>query len=249
MMLSGEEIEVYVFPFKNLAPDRMNDTITATLHADFGGEDYESNCVNYSVATYCYNQLKKCTEKTALATVCVDLLNYGAAAQEYTGHNIEALANAALTEAQKAWETQNDRALTNVTGKENDPETALAAWKSAALKLRDDITVEMKFAAENIDGLYVEVEMYGRKFRVDEFGYDETYGWYVVEFNKFSATHMSEDIRATVRDSEGNAVSSTLIYSVESYAASKQNLEGIGKLVKTMMKYGDAAIAYAESLK
>ncbi len=244
MMVSGVETEVYVFAFKNLTPDRMNDTITATLHAAFNGEDHASNSVSYSVAKYCYNQLKKCTEKTALATVCVDLLNYGSATQEYTGYRTDALANADLTDAQKAWGTQDTREFKNVTDRVDAPAVETAKWKSAALKLRENITVEMKFEAADITGLYVEVEMYGHTYRIDEFGYDETYGWYVVEFDKFSATHMSEIIKATVRDADGNAVSKVLTYSVESYAYKKQNDDVIGDLVKAMMKYGDAAIAY-----
>ncbi len=248
MLVSGVETDVYVFPFKNLAPDRMNDTITATLHAAFNGEDYASNSVSYSVAKYCYNQLKKCTQKTALATVCVDLLNYGSATQEYTGYRTDALANANLTDAQKSWGTQDTREFKNVTVRVDAPAVETAKWKSAALKLRENITVEMKFEAADIAGLYVEVEMYGRTYRIDEFGYDETYGWYVVEFDKSSATHMSETIKATVRDADGNAVSKVLTYSVESYAASKQGMDALGELVKAMMKYGDAAIAYAKSL-
>ncbi len=244
MMVSGVETEVYVFAFKNLAPDRMNDTITATLHAAFNGEDYASNSVSYSVAKYCYNQLKKCTEKTALATVCVDLLNYGSATQVYTGYRTDALANADLTDAQKAWGTQEERELIKSTFIDQEPAVALASWKSASLKLREDITVEMKFQADDITGLYVEVEMYGRTYRIDEFGYDTVNNFYVVEFDKFSATHMSEIIKATIRDADGNAVSKVLTYSVESYAASKKNDEGTGDLVKAMMKYGDAAIAY-----
>ncbi len=249
MMLNGEDIEVYVFAFKHLAPDRMNDTITATLHASFGGQDIASSSVTYSVAKYCYNQLKKLTFKTELGTMCVDLLNYGAATQEYTGHNIDALANADLTDEQKAWGTQDDREFTNVTARENAPAVESAYWKSASLKLKENITVEMKFQTDDISGLYVEIEMYGRTYRVDEFGYDSVNNFYVVEFDKFSAMHMSEVIKATVRDAEGNAVSKVLTYSVESYAYSKKDIDGIGKLVRAMMKYGDSAIAYDTSVR
>ncbi len=244
MMVSGVDTEVYVFAFKNLAPDRMNDEITATLYASFDGVEYAGKSVSYSVAKYCYNQLGKCTEKTALATVCVDLLNYGSATQEYTGYRTDALANASLTDAQKSWGTQEDRALRDFTVISGAPANERAQWKSASLNLRDNIAVEMKFQATDITGIYVEIEMYGRKFRIDEFGYDEQYGWYVVEFDRFSATHMSERMIASIRDAEGNVVSKFLAYSVESYAARKQTEDGIGKLVKAMMKYGDAAIAY-----
>lgn len=59
---------------------------------------------------------------------------------------------------------------------------------------------------------------------------------------------MSEAIRATAYDADGNVASLTLTYSVESYAASKANDANVGSLVKAMMKYGDSAVAYRNKL-
>ena len=225
----------------------MTDTIKATLYGTFNGTEYASATVEYSIAKYCYNQLNKITSKNALATVCVDLLNYGTESQKVTSHNLDNLANANLTEEQKSWGTQDVRTFVSSTKKDQTPAVELAIWKTAALKLREDITAEMKFAADDITGLYVEVDILGRKYVYTEFGYDEAKGYYVVAFDKFTASQMSVPFTAVVRNANGEAVSQILTYSVESYAASKQNDATVGALVKAMMKYGDSAVAYGNS--
>ena len=70
--------------------------------------------------------------------------------------------------------------------------------------------------------------------------YDYAKGYYVVAFDKFTASQMSVPFTAVVRNANGEAVSQILTYSVESYAASKQNDASVGALVKAMMKYGDS---------
>lgn len=49
----------YVFRFRNIAPNQMNDTIYATLYATYNGVEYASETREYSVAEYCYSTLNK----------------------------------------------------------------------------------------------------------------------------------------------------------------------------------------------
>ena len=70
---------------------------------------------------------------------------------------------------------------------------------------------------------------------------------YYVYFNGLNSGLMSEPVYFTVY--EGNkAVSNTLSYSIESYAYSQENKatvdEALLKLLKAMMRYGDAAYNY-----
>ena len=60
---------------------------------------------------------------------------------------------------------------------------------------------------------------------------------------------MSTLVEFTVYDGDGAAVTNTLTYSIESYAASKANNSdaNLVALVKAMMKFGDGAKAYFES--
>ena len=108
-------------------------------------------------------------------------------------------------------------------------------------------TVRMKFVADDISGMKVKVDMGERSVWIEEFKLG-TDGRYVASFDSFDATQMSQSIKATVYDADGNVASLTLTYSVESYAANKANDASVGSLVKAMMKYGDSAAAYREAL-
>ena len=55
------KISADTFGFCDIAPNQMNDTISATLFATYDGVEYSSETKKYSVATYCYNMLVKCS--------------------------------------------------------------------------------------------------------------------------------------------------------------------------------------------
>ena len=73
-----------------------------------------SKLASYSAVTYATNQLKNSTD-TALKQLAAAMLNYGAEAQTYFGHNTSALANASLSAEQKALpETYRDDMVSSV---------------------------------------------------------------------------------------------------------------------------------------
>ena len=74
---------------------------------------------------------------------------------------------------------------------------------------------------------------------------------YYVMFNGLNAAQMSLPIYATVYDANNNAISNTLQYSIESYAASMQGGSdtALAKLTMAMMKYGNSAKIYRDGLK
>lgn len=82
---------------------RMADTMYLSLYAKLADGRYVySKVVSYSAKTYAYNQLAKESASEQTKTLCVALLNYGAAAQTYFSYNTEALMNADLTAEQRA---------------------------------------------------------------------------------------------------------------------------------------------------
>ena len=104
-----------------------------------------------------------------------------------------------------------------------------------------------------MDGLQVKVttadpadaQATGQTWTITEFTeYSE--GAYIANFDGFNADQMNDIVYVTVCDSEGNAVSNTYRYSIESYAYAKQSDENINlvALVKAMMKYGESAKQY-----
>ncbi len=239
----------YVFDFKDIAPDKMNDTLKATLHAEYNGVDYISETREYSVATYCYNMLNKYTDPAyrEIQTLLVDLLNYGAMSQKYTGHNKDNPVNSKLTDAQKAWgtgETPTYETVQNVAYKTIENPTV--TWKGGGLNLVDAVTMRFKITADSYENLEVKVETDDRIWTISYEEFSETTGGYYVYFSGLNAGEMSEPVYLTVYEN-GEAVSNTLSYSIESYAYSKQNSTdtNLTNLLEAMMKYGKSAYKYA----
>lgn len=256
--MNGAEITVsdytvkddyYVFSFCNIAPDKMNDTIIATLHVTHNGVEFEGEELEYSIAQYCYSMLSRETTEDKLRTLLVDLLHYGAKSQLFTGHNTDNLVDAALTAEQLVWGTAEDPALTSVTNAQySTVDTPSVIWQGASLNLYDSISMMFVFTTQNLEGITVKVDD-GNGAILKEFSQEKvsTAGkYYYVKFNELKAGQMSDTVYVTAyRD--GVAVSNTVAYSIESYAYAKQNdaNENLANLVKAMMKYGNSAYAYA----
>ena len=80
----------------------LGDTVYLAIYAELiDGTFAYSRLAPYSPITYATNQLKNSTD-AKLKQLVAAMLNYGAEAQLYFGHNTSALANASLTAAQKA---------------------------------------------------------------------------------------------------------------------------------------------------
>ena len=90
--------------YSNIAAKEMGDTLTAVVYNAEGVQ--LSNVYEDSYKAYLGRALKNSTN-AELLTLCVDLLNYGAAAQTQFSYRTDALVNADLTEEQKALATQD----------------------------------------------------------------------------------------------------------------------------------------------
>ena len=104
------------------------------------GSEQIGKALSYSVVQYCENQIKKVTDPQELALYKA-MLNYGAAAQQMFGHNLENLANASLSEADKVLPSVNASAYKySISGKEDGIKA-----KSATLMLEDVVKVRVYF--------------------------------------------------------------------------------------------------------
>ena len=243
----------YIFTLTDIAPHQMGLTVSATLSAADGETTVTTDVAEYSIKTYCYNKLNDKNTSDELKTLIVDLLNYGAATQTYVG-STDPLVNADLTEAQKAFGTQEDATLETVAKSNYQTvENATVTWAGAYLTLTDAVEMKFVFNAASTEGLTVKVttadpadsESVGNTWTITEFTrYAE--GMYIANFDGFYADQMSEIVYVTVCDSEGNAISNTYRYSMESYAYAKSSdaNEDLADLVKAMMKYGNSAKAF-----
>lgn len=243
--------EYYMFTFDKVAPNRMNDIIYATLCGTKDGASYSSQTIEYSISKYCYNMLEKYGDEqnTKLRTLLVDLLNYGAQAQLYTDYNAENLANANLTETQKTWGTDEMRKLVSHKNlKHSTVENPTVSWKGAGLYLDETATLRFTVKTDDVSGLSAKVVCGEKEWFVpgSEFVLRSDASYYVY-VNGIKVTQMSEPIYVTVYDGE-NAVSNTICYSVESYVVEKYagTDESLKDLLVAMIKFGDAAKAYAK---
>jgi hypothetical protein len=233
------EGDSYVFWFKNIAPHQIADTITATLHANFNGADVVLDTVDYSVLTYCKNKIG--TGNAKLDTLLADLINYSVELQKSLNKTPLDTTGLDLSAATKD-EPKLESGLEFVdAGAEIN-----ATWKSAALILKDAVTVRLYFKT-TLDISNVTVKIQSKDIAdkswtltpVKDATAEDTY---YVDFNGLNAAQMRAEICASIYNGE-TAISEYLLYSVETYAFNKQAGPN-GNLVKAMMKYGDSAAAY-----
>ena len=263
---NGEEViertytikgDYYVFTMHNIAPNEMNDTVTAVLYATGDGVSMvEGKTTNYGVSRYCYNQLAKLDGATAekdlkLQTLLVDLLNFGAKAQIYTNHNTDNLANAALTETQRDWGTTTTPTYSSQTDtKYHEVSSPKARWSAVALELQETVQIRYKLTLldETIDLTKLMVRVTDENGREWDYSAEDlisTSGGYYLFFRELGAERMRDPVFATIY-LEGEAISNTLRYSIESYAYSKQNDSNTSlvEMLSAMICYGDAAYSY-----
>lgn len=242
--------DYYSFSFDNVAPDKMNDTIKSTLYAYVGDTLISTDTKEYSIAKYCYSMLESyCGDNySELRTLLVDLLNYGADTQNYTGHNTENLVNADLTDAQKAWAGGAIETFTDVLNtKYATVDNPTVKWRGAELELNSAITMKFLIQIDNIDGLTVNIsDDNNHNWTVKSSDFKKyTDGYYYVYFNGLDASQMSDNIYLTVYNGD-TIVSNTVRYSIESYASAMKDStnDKLSTLVHSMMKYGNSAKQY-----
>jgi hypothetical protein len=93
----------YLNTTRGITAKEMGDIRYYAAYAKLNDGSYVySNVYDYSPRKYATNLLAKASTSEAQKALCVAMLNYGAAAQEYFGYKTSDLMNAGLTAAQKA---------------------------------------------------------------------------------------------------------------------------------------------------
>ena len=114
-----------------IAAREMGDTRYYVAYAKLDDGTYVySNIYGYSPKQYAMNMLGRSTTSDKQKVLCVALLNFGAAAQEYFGYKTDALMNAELTDEQKALVVPYDKTL--FTGAVEADESKLGAFAATA---------------------------------------------------------------------------------------------------------------------
>ena len=220
--------------------------------------DHVSDRLTTSVKAYAMRLLRQ-TEDEELKTLLVDLLNYGAEAQSYFGVRTQMLANDALTEEELALSTAQAPALNRMRSVSPGANpTVRLIGSSLSLENRVQILyyldlsdsglqaheLELVLQYVDLDGTAQTVRVDGSRFEAREIDGRRIY---VASFDRLNAAQMRTVVEAELcSKADQTTVSDKLYYSVECYAASKQNDSdsGLVALLGAMMQYGDAAAAY-----
>ena len=245
-----ETDKYYVFSYKGINPQLMNDNVTAVLHAKSKSEEYTSPEKIMSVKEYAYTMLDRYSddEHSKLRTLLVDLLNYGAAAQIYAGYQTDNLVNSDLTDVQKDWASKDTTEFKNIRNLNYKTiSNPTAEWKTCSLVLKNSIMVKVKFSAKDVENKTVEIVLKNAKFTYtkDDF-VNNGDGTYYVYCNELFANELSDDLLFTIYEN-GVPCSNTMLFSVESYARLvRDNYKDkpLDKMTTAMMLYGKSAKAY-----
>jgi hypothetical protein len=241
------------YTFSEAAPHQMKMTVTAVISAEYEGEVYYSAPVEYSIFEYCNKQINKYWENPDAAktvALLVDILNYGAAAQIYVQSGDvapEALANAELTDAQKAIGYQGDIEYVSEKDMNKNPiEGGIADMKSVGLTLQDSVTMNIKFElfeGQSLEGVTAVVKAAGLTWEIDSSEFYLSGNRWVIDFKGLNPAQMREAVQVTLYK-DGVVVSDTAQYSVETYGTSNISNAYLADLVEAMSKYGRSAYAY-----
>ncbi len=219
----------YVFHYYGLNAAEMPNLVRATVYAQNGNVTYFSDTEETSIRDYCQNLLntysRGSTQKEkALCTLLVDMLNYGAASQNYFKCNVNDLANAKLDSYQKGLAStlpttfNSVYSMTRLYGStcsidhfemENKPTTYLAAFLKFTSNPDSNTSVELSYTS--ITGVKKTV-----KKSFSDFTYDTSTKLYKVSFPEIKAPESSTKLTIVVKKGN-NAISGTYTYSVESY--------------------------------
>jgi len=240
----------YVFSYKGINPQLMNDKVTAVLHAKNGKEEYTSPEKVMSVREYAYTMLDRYSsdEHSKLRTLLVDLLNYGSATQKYVGYQTDNLADSDLTATQKSWASKDTKEFKNIRNfNYKTISNPTVRWNSCGLVLGNAIMFKVKFTADNVENKTVEITLRNTKFTYDKNDFkDNGDGTYYVYCNELFAHEVSDEVLLTVYEN-GVPCSNTMLFSVESYARLvRDNYKGtpLDEMITTMMLYGNSAKEY-----
>ena len=247
-----EKGNYYYFTLDGLTAVQIGNVITATLYMKKDGRTYYTRADIYSIAQYAYSQLAKAEASIALKTLCAQLLRYGAAAQLYKGYRTHALADAGMTDANRAYLTDPGTMTfgnTNVMGTEYS--TPAVSWVGKSLDLNSKVSVlyviNTACYTGDIADLQLKVSYLNHKGEACTVTLTELtpYGSsgqaYAFCLDSLLAAELRTTLTAQVY-AGSTPVSNTLTYSPDTYGNNKTGT--LGTLCKALFAYSDAAKAY-----
>ncbi len=242
----------YYFTLNGLTAVQMNDRISSVLHGTKKGQPYCSPVDEYSIASYAYSQLNNPDRPGALKILCADLLRYGAKAQIFKSYRTDALADADMTAAHKAYLSDMEAVTFGNTNKVlNDVENAPITWAGKALDLESKVALKFVFDPVNYKGDLSKLSL--RVSYTDIHGtpktltleapelYNPDRKLYAFTLDALLAAELRAVVSAQILAGD-TPVSCTLQYSADTYGNNKEG--DLLALCKALFAYSDSAKAY-----
>lgn len=240
----------YVFSFDGITPDKMGETVTATLYAEKSDGILVSDTASYTVADYCYEALKMDKTGDTMGRLLVDTLNFGAVCQQFRDSEATELVNAALTEEQQSWGS-GEAVREPESCRDFGGNNGSVKWHGVSALMSERVQMRVYFKAEDKTGLTVQAESISGQWVLTNEEIQEKDGVYYVDFPYLNPAQMDEKVSFTVYRDE-TQVSSTMHYSIASYVSVWMNKSDVRpeqlELVKAIIRYGDAAKAYVDGV-
>lgn len=246
----GRPVEVFTFDFTGVNPQRMTDTLKATVYAeDASGNVVEYQVADYSVAQYCSNKLAKLGQDDSLRKLIGNLVAYGAAAQVYQNYRTDNLVSTVVSGAVSTDYTDRLSSVTQYTGKVTG--AAGVTIKGKTLVLSNTFAVRVYFTVnEGVDiaNVSFNVTANGKTYTVNSFEKDEKLGYYYFDYANLNATQLDSEVKFESFVNE-TGVGDMVTYSVNTYLAKKMpnydKSSNAYKLMAELFNYGCACTEYA----
>lgn len=255
VQVEGTENGVYYqFIVNGIAAKQINDNIAIEIVATKTVENVQitrkSEIKNYSVAEYAYNRIAHKDSTDLEKTLLVDFLNYGAAAQTYFNYNADELANAALTDEQKAYGSATVPALESDFSYEGR-DTEQVIFKGASVLFVDNVAVKFVINFNNYLGTTSDVQLVVSCNGIETIVSGEELvangNYYTYTYENLAFKELRSPIEVTVVETAtGEVLSGPLTYSVETYAYNKQSSTDANfvELLNSLMKFAISAEAF-----
>ena len=246
----GRPVEVFTFDFTGVNPQRMTDTLKATVYAeDASGNVVEYQVADYSVAQYCSNKLAKLGQDDSLRKLIGNLVAYGAAAQVYQNYRTDNLVSTVVSGAVSTDYTDRLSSVTQYTGKVTG--AAGVTIKGKTLVLSNTFAVRVYFTVNkgvDIANVSFKVTANGKTDTVNSFEKDEKLGYYYFDYANLNATQLDSEVKFESFVNE-TGVGDMVKYSVNTYLAKKMpnydKSSNAYKFMAELFNYGCACTEYA----
>ncbi len=248
--VTGETL-LYSAVYRGINAKEMGDIFSATLYAvDADGRQYYGESVTGSIKDALLEKLNAPDATAEAKTMAADMLVYGAAAQRHLGYNAENLVTDDLTGEQLSYATKTAPEATDrsaLDGEGANVKANITVGSKVQLNLSTICTEvadasSVKCVITDEDGNILAELPAGVSADV----------MFSAKYDNVGAREMRKMICATFYDADGDAISKTLNWSVESFVAQIRANAKAGEseinMVNTMLAYGDSVAAYLTSI-